>query len=353
MKKQVQIFGYVFIYLLVSSCGNPRPEQFKTVQALPITDTLSAKIISIEDETKLLNPLHILNVNDQYLVISEYRENDFLQVFRLPEVDFLYTWGSQGQGPNEFDRPPVYFNVRDQEIIPYEDVSRNLRFYRVTDTAFVKSGKDVRLSYEGQMDPLNRIRRINDTLFVADYGSSMEDTNHEHIALRPGENKPLFTFGNYPETELEGFHRYGVYLKTNISKPDGLKFAAFYKNHNMFKIYNSAGEELIVIQVDDPFFPEEDKNERSFVYRYTAWASEKYIYLLGLNGPEEKIFEELAPTLNTSLEIWDWEGRPVHRSVFDRLIHNFTVSERHGKLYAFSILNPEEIFEYDLPMVIN
>ncbi len=352
--KLLASLSFIISLLVFSSCRNTEPEPFATVQALPVDDTLSANIVSLEDQTEWFSPLRILNVNDEYLIISEYNDNDFLHVFKLPDLAFLYTWGKQGKGPDEFSRTPVYFNTSKDVLIPYEGISRRLRFYEPGDSTLVKSQSALQLSYENQMDPLNRIRRINDSLYFADYGSSTEDTDHEHIALRPGEREPLFTFGEYPDTELEGYDRYGTYIKDNTAKPDGSKFAAFYTHHNMFKIYDSEGQLLRVIQVDDPIFSDETENiDDRFLFRITASASDKYIYLLGINGGNESIWETPDPSVQTSLEIWDWEGQPVYRAMFDRLVQNITVSEKHGKIYGFSSLAANAIYEYDLTEILD
>jgi hypothetical protein len=52
------------------------------------------------------------------------------------------------------------------------------------------------------------------------------------------------------------------------------------------------------------------------------------------------------------LEIWDWDGQPVFRSVFDEPVHGFTVSEKYNRIYAFSSLETHKILEYELPGIL-
>jgi len=78
------------------------------------------------------------------------------------------------------------------------------------------------------------------------------------------------------------------------------------------------------------------KNEDRYLYRSTVWASDDYIYLLGLNKEREVIYGDSLSPVKTSLEIWDWDGRPVFRSMFDRRTDNFAVLENHGKIVGFS-----------------
>jgi hypothetical protein len=354
MNKKIHTWILFLALLGIFSCNTKtepdRFNNFEEVRALPFEDTLQhANVISLEEEIELFNPLRIQNVNDQYLIISLYSDNNFINVFRLPEMDFLYSWGRQGRGADEFMHPPVYLQNRSNELIMYDAVLQNLRFYAVSDTELVKTQRTLPLLYDGQRDPLNRISRINDSLYFADYGSSTENTNSEYVALRPDSEEPLFTFGKYPETELGAFQRYAEYAKTNVSKPDGSRFAAFYINYNKFKIFNTKGQEVTAVQVEDPFLPENTQGEDDFDYRYAACATNNYIYLLGFNGSREKLINNNSSSFKTSSEIWNWEGEPVHRSMFDRPIHMFTVSEKYRKLYGYLGIEDILIYEYDLP----
>jgi len=228
--------GFILI-LLLSCCQETENNKTQHVQAFPFEDTPKAqRILNPDWNIEFLNPVSIINLNDRYLILNYFRPDDFFHVFKLPEVNYLYSWGKKGRGPDEFTQNPVYINSNKDELIVFDGILQSLRYLSVNDTTLIKS-RELALSYEGQVEPLNRIRRIHDTLYVVIYGSSIqEETNHEHMALQPGEESPLFTFGEYPNTNLEGFDRYSEFLKTNTAKPDGSRFAAFYIAQYMFKI---------------------------------------------------------------------------------------------------------------------
>lgn len=344
--------------IVLNSChySNEIEVHSSTIESLPIEDTLEATVIYSIDNTSIFNPRRIVNVNDEYLVIIDTRPEGIFQVFSLPSMDFLYEWGRIGGGPAELDDTPVDVNVNDRELITYHHSLRHLRFHLITDTTMVMT-RELPLYYGDQIAPLNHIRRINDSLFVADYDMTdlaRETTDHEYIALAPGNEEALFTFSQYPATELEGRVRFADFSKINTARPDGSKFAAFYSYHNMLKIYNSNGDMLKFIEVLDQNLPEDawrENREHRFIYRDTGWSSDKYMYVLGVNATGEFIGENFE-TFKTSLEIWNWEGQPVYRSIFDRPIHGFIVSEVHRKLYAYSLLKTDEIYEYDLPDIL-
>ncbi|MCC5905537.1 MAG: hypothetical protein JJU13_04990 [Balneolaceae bacterium] len=345
------LFQFLMIIGVVCACGrvDTGTELFESIPALPVADTLSAHVISFENETELLHPVRIVNVNDSYLVISDNRREGIFQVFNMPELEFLYSWGQTGRGPDEFLIIPVTeINTSEEnELILYEIGLQQLRYYKVSDSAFINTDEKF-LSHNRQIDPLTHVQKLNNGYFVADYGTSFEDTNHEYIVLAPDQQEAIFTFGKYPSTELEGPERYFKYIKTNTASHDGSKFAAFYVYHNMFKIFNSEGQKVQAKRVEDRNLTNEATISDSFLYSTLEWASDNYLYSLGWHAEREKISEN-PESFKTSLEIWDWEGKPVYRASFDRAIHGFTVSENHGKLYGFTPLSLHEIYVYDLP----
>jgi hypothetical protein len=322
----------------------------EALEALPIENNVLQGIsIPIDNiEAELLYPLRILNLDDEFLIISDNKPEEIFMVFRIPEVEFLYGWGREGRGPDEFPVTRIReINQREGEVIIFEPISQYLRFYAVKDTGFVRVEEQL-LRYEGQLgDPLYQVRRLNDSLYIADYGTSFEDTSYEHIALRPGQELGLFYFGNYPVVDIHNIMRYEEFLKRNVAHPDGSKFAVFYIYHNWIKIYNSQGQEMNSIKIKDSYIDHKKQILDFFQYRTQPWPTENFIYTLGLNVTREQFSDELESIIPT-LEIWDWEGRPVYRARFDRSVNGFTVSEKYGKLYAYSLLSPNEIYEYDL-----
>lgn len=356
----------VFLFLLLTlSCQKSAEtdelvqNEFEDIQAASIADTLSTSSIhQLSDGLVIVNSFEIENVDDAYLVISEQRSEDFINVFELPSVDHLYSFGRVSQGPevDEFSTVPVFLDSHQDQLIIHDAMSRRLRFIDIDRNDALKSGEKS-LTYEAQTDPLNRVRRIDENLYFADYGTSLEKTDSEFVALEPGNSDTLFTFGKYPESEFgkqpedisEVIRRYNQFMKHNLSNPDGTRFAAFYFRHNKFKIFNQSGDELAAVSINDDTL--EDNLPDGFIFRTTGWASNDYVFTLGLNGTWAELTDNPEPDEDrkTTFEVWDWNGEPIYRAHFDRLITNFTVSEKHGKIYGISAIAQDVIFEYDLP----
>jgi hypothetical protein len=329
----------------------------RQLTAFVIADTMRALSLNEIPDTEGLvlgQPLRMENVSEEHLLLTDIRSQPFFHVFSMQDAAYLYSWGVRGQGPspNEFVSVPVYVNVKGDTLIVYEAMRRQMHHIRLSDGEPEELAVE-ELWYEGAMDPLNRIRRMNDSLWFADYGTSIEETKHEHAALRPGNREILFTFGEYPDSDLESFQRYSSFMKSNLANPDGSRFAAFYFHHNMFKIYNAEGTLLRHVYVQDPESGQEREREPvSWLYRIAAGASDDYLYTLGIDAAADRFnagSTNADSSLFTTLEVWNWDGEPVYRARFDRLINLFTVSEKHGRIYAWSGLYDHTIFEYVLP----
>lgn len=275
---------FVICIFLIVACSNHKKQKDQVVQAKPFSDTLRAHIITLKknNNNAFLIPIHVINLNNDYLILTYLTKNNFIRVIKLPDMKPLYSWGRQGKGPNEFIKPPVYYNHKNDELIIYAWLQRRLITYSVGDSTLKKKGVQS-LTYHDQLNPLDRIRRINDSLYFADYGKqTVEKTDHEYIALKPDSKKPLFLFGKYPHTKLKGLKRYFQYIKTNVAQPNGSKFAAFYIYYNKFKIFNKDGKLLELIQIDDPFISNSLKNKKDVLYRNVDYSSNEYIYSCGV-----------------------------------------------------------------------
>lgn len=347
MKIMYKSYIIILIITVYNSCSSTGDYSEVIVDALIIESSLKGNVIPLDGRTEIFNPRGIANIDDNYLLIIDQREEGIFQVFKIPELEFLYSWGRRGRGPNEFQSHSfLSINTKNDQLILYDLSYRTLQMYKVSEKE-LKLLEQTSLYHDYQKQPLNRILRINDSLYVA-RSHWTEFPNKEFVALRPDKNEPLYIFGEYPDMLLEPEERYNSYGIILAAKSDGSRFVSFYGGHNRFKIFDNQGDLIIQVRINDKSIS--DRSESNIIYRVHAVASDEYIYTLSLNTTEENIIkypDEVKPIL----EIWNWDGEQIHRSMFDRLVTHFTVSEYYGKLYALSVYEMNKIFEYDIPDV--
>lgn len=339
---------FALLVILICSCSLSEDEDIRTIGSVEYQSDLKATIKTIEQEVMFVEPAEIANINNEFLIVSDSEQEGHLKVFNLPELDYLYSWGRQGRGPNEFFFLPLDdINTYKKRVYLYEMGSRALREYQVTDSTLVFIN-EMSLQYEDQVQPLVEITRFDEETYVAEYSVPDDPSALELVALKPGDEKELFTFGSYPETELTGFDRLFEYHKTIAASEQTGKIAVYYTFQNRIKVFDDGGKLLKNLKILDKKIEAENIEGQRFRFRNIEHANEEFIYALGWNAFIDEINENLT-NFKTSFEIWNWEGELLYRTYFDRLLSNFTVSEEHGKIYGITPLDINSIYEYEIP----
>lgn len=342
---------FLFFFILITSCSVDQNSE-RNISLADYSEVLhhTTKFNFSENGDILLTPFKTVNINDDYLIISELRNDDFFNVFGIKNMNYLYSWGEISRGPNpeEFPARPIDIFSMNGNLVVYEPVSKKLKHISVKDTSLTTI-REESLGYRNQLDPLNRINAFNDSTYIADYGLSHEDTNHEYVILKPDKSEIITTFGEYPDSDLESVERYEHFLKSNVISKEKELMAAFYFYHNKFKLFDKNGNLISSVNIADSIHSEPDGID-NYIYRNASQATENYIYSLGYYTKRDNVFDSTDDQVfRTTFEVWDWNGNSIYRSYFDHQITMFTVSEKFNKIYALSNLETAVIFEYDLP----
>lgn len=351
MVDQKTLFIVIFSICVISftSCSfQSKSDSYTVVQTIDYESDLQSTRHNFENSTLFATPREIINVNDEYLMISDADTSGFIKVFKLPELEFLYSWGDYGRGPGEYEYLPLSeINTSGGNLILYEMGTRKLREYSVNDSTLLFVN-DFSLQLKDQTHPLNYIIKISDELYFVKNMMPTQNSNHEFIALQTDNELPLFTFGIYPESDLEFYDKSFEYATTNDFSNEASKMAAFYYYYNRFKTFDIDGNLVNYFIVNDKHVDQEDGELLDFLYRSLKLAGENYLYVMAMNEFDD-VIEENIETFRPSFEKWSWDGDQLNRSKFDIPIHNFVVSEKHGKIYAYSVLDIYGIYEFDLP----
>lgn len=341
------------ISLTLLSCGELKDDRDDAVISAEISGALTYyNNVDYVSPDSVFNPFRILNINDRYLIIHQFADRNFLRVLSLPDLKPLYFWGSNGRGPGEFTMPPVHFNLDTGEntLIISDLLDFRQEHYLVTDSTLIL-GNSYMLRYNGQPNLIEKPRRIDDSTYFADNDPIDADDTTEYIILRPDSDQLVRKFGKYPVNDLEPTRKMFLNMKSNAYNPEKEIFAAFYMSLNAIKLFRKDGEMIGEYMLDgfsfDAVNPEEAMN---YTYRYIQDSSKDHIYTLGVYGNAADLYEPKADYDTESIfEVWDWGGNSLRRYQFDRFIHAFVVSEKHGRIYGYSYSDPTKIFEYELP----
>lgn len=307
----------------------------------PATEELSYDTLRTARSAEIGTGVNALGLfsTQSYVVALNRPPGPLFSVFSLPAVEPLYTWGVQGEGPEEFSAPVAAASVNVfGDTIQVDDPNRHVvRTFAIGDEAF-ELVDERSLPYDGRRGPLNTVTRLDSLTYLATVAPAGDEQSE--FLLLDAAAEAAQPFGTYPSTDLEGREKYQSYMKRLAAPPNGDGFIAVYLTHDRVRLYDDSG----TLQSDRADFSDHQTAE---AYRLSAEGTAQYAYVLAPFAEEEEMFE--ADTYHPVLEIWDWSGQRAEAYVLDAPIHLFTVSEASGHLYGYSFLKPEEIFVFELP----
>lgn len=322
---------------LLSACNMAALREEMVYAESPVpADTLKAEVKQVS--SSILYPLNIF-VSGDLLVVCQPDMEQMFAVYRLPDVDYLYSFGRKGQGPSEFST--IYF----KSIVPtecgFKVCCNDRRIYHVslTDGSILEKER-----IESDHELFNGFCAINDSLYCFTdmrgedtpflmYNSSRKTT----VAV--GEYPRWISGSSYEKAPIKKVIDGNGYI---VAKDDGTTWAFFYGYFDCFKIYAGDGELRKTICTGQDPNEEKMTGKRRAYYPYVPQTTNEYIYCI--RGREK-------PSDADRLQVWQWDGMPVASYWLDRRISSFTLSERTGKIYAVSTDEEaaDQIFVYDLP----
>lgn len=311
-----------------------------------IVDTLVAKVIKIEKN--ILMPRRIFVINSKLVVFDETKDSIF-KVFSLPNVEFLYSYGKYGHGPEEFNS--IISNSMNCLNNNFYFVDRQtLKTYIIDNDEFHLVSREL-LRIEKQ--PVNNLLMINDSCYILDIRPP-DEISHEHQLVNIKNKKTIKKFGKYPKENLglkTNEQKYEAFIKGPALNHSNGKVAVIYGFLDLLKIYNSSFELLNEVTRDNkpPKYSAEKRSD-SYIFRLEPLASDKYIYILYYGKTTNEILDSKS---NPTIEVWNWDGKIVALYHLDKPITSIALSEEYNKIYGISLTENEMncIYEYTLPII--
>ena len=340
MKKRLRVRGILWGILLiaVSSCI----ESDRIMHYAQFEHTINLKSGRVQVPSVLLYPRSLVLCDSNLIVFNEKMDTMF-QCFHLPDLTFQYSFGTQGQGPNDFVLPSITpVKYQKNGFVMLDGI--NLKHISVEkDKATVQTST---LNYG--FNCFNDLISISDSSYCCNGGFENEkefmfffsDGNHE-------------SWGEYPETE----ERFGsvlgrnqAYIKMTVAKPDKSCFVSFYQHIRRFRIYGQDGKlkrDVILDLFPGQECPEVDDNMR-LIHPICVYTTDNYIYTLNLDMTTEDV-EDRKTTPN--IQVFDWEGKPLIQYKLDCFINTFAVDEVAHKIYGVFVEDEDHIYVFNLPQL--
>ncbi|MBU3853510.1 MAG: TolB-like 6-bladed beta-propeller domain-containing protein [Candidatus Paraprevotella stercoravium] len=328
-----RIVYLLFLVMCISSCKNQKVDDVYT--AFPESHTLTAEIHQIPPI--MLNPRGMYLLDSSLVVFNDGLDTCF-QVFDRNSLEYRYSFGLKGNGPEDFNMPSgdVVYNRQGEVAILDVNMLKVISF---------KDGHPVvgTRKIPAQNSYYNGLISLNDSLFVCN--GDFEDTKEFMFIHGDG---TLELKVDYPE----GIDRFGSILQRNqayehmaVARPSGDRFASFYTFQRAFRIINEKGDILknvtLAIEPFDEQIPVDDEQRR--IHVLSVRATQDYIYTLNLDMTPEEIYQQKS---FPSIQVYSWDGEPVKKYNLDRFISSFTIDESSQMIYGAFAEKEDEIYVF-------
>jgi len=320
---------------LFSACTGDEPRSSGVGDAVTYDTLTTVRSVDVGSDLNVLG----LFATDTTLIVLNRGPEQLFALYSLPDVEPLYTWGAQGEGPGELSAPVAAASINTfGNVVEVDDANRQvLRAFEIGEDELVLTDERP-LPYDGRRGPLNTVTRLDSLTYVATAAPAGEEQSAFLLLdLAADESRP---FGEYPETDFIGREKYQSFMKRLVASPDGSTFYAMYLNHDRVRLYDRGGE-MLEERVDA------GPRETTGAHRIFGHGTQHFAYMLAPLAEEE---EMLAPEgYHPVLEVWDWGGSLVAAYTLAEPVHFFTVSTDDRYVYGYSYLNPEELMIFELP----
>lgn len=343
MKKNTTLISKIafLLFFMFASCDKKNNDTISFIEKFPINENLKSVAHSVSKDLLLPTEMFISNSK---LVIYDGGKTELFKVFSLPDLEYKYSWGNIGKGPNEFRMvDPNTFDLSSNGV--YVKDIHSIKHIEIKNDSVVFQ-KETKLPLLENI--INRIRKINDSIYFADNALSKDD--FEHVIINTNKKRIVSQFGKYPDDGLK-FDKpndnYQFYGKDNVINISKQKFATFYYFSNKFKLFDLEGNLLNEVNIKSK---KENKNLRSkIVYNIKPHATKNYIYALHSGELTKKDMMSNFSEVKLKLNIWDWNGKPIASYSLDRPISDFVVDETNNMIYATSFIDINNIYTIALP----
>lgn len=341
------LLGILIFCVIISSFQSCRKSRFSKLD-FPIYVNLKCKPIDIP--IKIYGKLSSVVIFNDLLVSIEPYGDSIFSVFKLPSCSYIGSFGMNGRGPNEFNQPAGSNTSLYENGIVFYDLSD--RFFKIDLTEYItnRTFKISTIKLPGEISTLNNGFMLNDSIICGKPYFGGKD-NSPFIMYNINSRK-IESFGIWPDIYPEDKKKlfYSIYQGRSRVKPDQSMFATFVFKVKMFQIYKSNGDiyKEKIIETQDNFFENGWIKPYPNFYYTCVRTTDSYIYTLNVSCPGPKM-----PENKPTLEVWDWEARPIAKIALDISVNQFDITKDGKFMYCIDWNTMDKIFLYDLTKVLN
>ncbi len=329
-----------------------------------LRDDVFGDIIELKGKSRPINEVFLIKgtellLKGGYLLQKNQPDYDSrfraLNVFRLPDLKLVASFGRRGQGPGEFLYPSLV-STDDPDILCYMfentlkmlySLDRNLRLREVPIEQHHWQGT-------GMMETQMHVFNPQDIVYLTTY---YEKSRGIHRLRLDGENMVDCQLIDLAFSARQGNYSYMTGTLAASGRKQRVVYA--YKYYKRILFMDLAGEErrTVYFRVPEPAAGVSaaerfDKNNEVVHYWKKAEGDDFVYFSYSGRTPIHVFNENKIDKGYIYIEQFDWNGNPVRKFRLDHWGH-FCIDEKNDKLYLISSTEDEPFVEYDLPPLVD
>lgn len=358
--------------LAICSCGNKQktqPVEFVTTEVeqkevrilepldetpLSLIDESFGKIIELTGTQKILDgnifkvsETEMLIKDDYFLMQNAFGNDSIFMLFKLPEFEYLKSFGVRGNAPGQFHFPHLA-PTSEEDKLAYIVETHKPRLYS---TDYDGSMSQILIEFPA----IKGAVRTDKNMFITDSAYYYVDV------IRQG--RALFKSVEYRDSvSLEMLHNlafspkhknWAAYTGDFLVEPSGKRFAYAYKYFKRILFYDPETGKSRVVEFDkDGVNPANDVitlGPDNVTYYWGGRGTENYIFLTySGRTPIQVMQDNNKKNSYIYVEQFDWNGNPIRKYKLDHW-GRMIADEKNGKLYQITYDYDDPLFVYDLP----
>ena len=329
MKKQV-LFIIPFIITVLFSCI----EEKSTPKIFPLEKYIEAKAIPFEYIIDRID----CTIVDDCIIFQSDKVDTFIHVYSLPEIDHILSFGTKGQGPDEFILPHLIKNNSNMLCYAgYSNPDLTNCFSIDKENKTITKLKD----YHIKDVPFYEIRNqviINDSVlfYIRDIPYSIQIFSYDIHEEKTISQSKIKVKENHPR--VWAYFNIGLL----IANSQTVVYAYLYQDKISFMNHDLSKKQIV--KKKSKVYIDKGMDMNSICYYMNGVAGKEKFYFLYVG---DFLKDVRGGAKKKSIEVFDNMGNPLIKYYIDEDITDFVVDENNNKIYAYGY-DDDVLLVYDL-----
>ena len=312
----------------------------------PKTDYLSGNII-FKNDINLLNTMEIRLINN-LIVFEQHKGSPRFIVYDKNTHIFQGSYGYIGKGPHEFLAPGQQLTSINKKSMAWiiDFYKNDLSLLDISKSINTKNNTIIKsLNFPNKLRNLKQSVITKDSLLIS--GISDVSLFGRFVSYNLTSNNFNF-FGELPKKNRDSRLKEKLYGFISSISPDQSKFVVAMHYFNRLEIYDSKAKLTKVIGESlnkTNKISDRDISNGKLIDQYSGiYSTNSYIFALKLDVLEEAE----AKDKEIYVEVFDWDGNPVHKFILSDYAQGVAYDEDDKILYTVNYWTHGNITKYDL-----